>query len=1107
MITNMKYTIDKQRELKISPFVWLDTYSLLRISTNNLTLSQVLKGINTVILKLESSTSKGFLTSQNLKLFPVICEILPSFLNEDELQSKEYISGDKSMESYKWIYNVILLNLYLQCLEILNKDLTKEDIEVVGDLKAKESEIYSMLDPSIRYHIQKRGIGIKENIYIGFDTEFTKKDLNHNDLISSQLAVTTQSYIQIPRVTKYQISKIDEATNELKKEKKNSSIFNYSKVETTIQMALNEIRRIKFEQHDTNLFVLTEGLKRIKGISYYEHEDKTVFSLPRSLIQPYIHYGNSFSIKAIIQISSGIAKHSLEEKYRKIMRLITDISSNKFSILDGKAKLETELNTKYICYDEIEELKTGVEQTLPVLNTKIMEDLDEKSLTRKYITDLFPQKISVTRNRNYYIIAHLTPADLSLMSDFERVKEDLSIVNGSFVTLGKPLKYCGRKIHVRDTMLLAPGGSKSLANIGRLYGDAFNKLKISTKDLEDMQGFLQRDKEKFTEYAIRDSLISLIHAVWMEDFNFKIGGFGIPVSLSALGRNYVKSMWKAESYSGYQISSKYSLGDVGTTVTPKGLNVISDLGFVLPYYIVNYKGGRNECYMYGVDRDQVWYDYDLISAYTTVMSTAGHPEYDKCRRLTLDELGALRKEEILYSYLILRADFEFPADTKYPSIPCYVDENCTVYPLRGSCVLTGSEYLLALNQNCVLKILDIFQIPFKSGEYSEHKPFSSILKSVQEQRRDYPKGTINNMMYKEIGNSIYGSVVRGIGNKRKFDIKSKGTIRMIGDNLTNPLIASWTTAFVRSIIGECLHSIQQLGGLVVSVTTDGFLTNMKDLDEKLKRYLYGEFKNIRMQLSNDNTGLELKNWGRGIISWSTRGQLGVESGIVATTGFQHRVYAGKEEFLKGFLGVLKSDTKTLEFSQSRLRSASEIYKKGGHVTMIHRDQIFRMHFDNKRVLEWECTIPSTIEHLIDSKPLTSVSQGKNLRFLSRMSKNKLYAKFTNDVKNKKNISCKNKEKEGLIRSFVKGLLSTPPKYNLNRIELTNYTEIIEFLRLYDPSIKLSENTLAVIKSRVNNQKIQWTPVKETEKSREFVSFVQRKFKEFNVSEFYGLGEK
>lgn len=1102
-ITKMIYTIDMQREVKICKLVWLDSFSSLRI-TNSLTLKNTLEGIEAIITMLESSTSKGFLSTQDLRLFPVFSEILPSFLIGDIENTTEFINGEKSMDSYKWLYNVIIVNLYLLCLEELNKDLTNEKIDVLSDLKVKESELYLMLDPSIRHHIQKRGISVKENIYIGFDTEFIKKDLELNELISTQLAVTTRTSIQIPRVTKYQISKIDEDTNELIKEKKNSSIFNYKKIETSIQMCINGIRKVKFEQHDVKVLVLTEGLKMIKGLNYFEHEEKIVFSLPRSLIQPYIHFGDSFSFKEIIQIASGIAKPFLGKNHLIIMSLLKDISSNNFSIEEGKVKLESELNKKYAGYTTIAELKSGFE-LLPTSYNAVKEDLEEKRLTRNFITDLFPQKVSVTKSRNYYIIAHFTPADLSMMLDFNEIKEDLSIVNGSFVTLGKPLKYCGRNIHIRDTMLLAPGGRKSLAEIGKLYGEALNKIQISKDDLDNMQGFLARDKAKFTEYALRDSLISLIHAAWMEDFNFKIGGSGIPLSLSALGRNYVKSMWKEESYPGYQISSKYLLGDVATSVTPKGLNVISDIGFVLPYYISNYKGGRNECFMYGVDRDHNWYDYDLSSAYTTIMSMAGHPEYDKCRRLSVMELMVLRKEEILYSYLIIHADFEFPLDTKYPSIPCYVDENCTIYPLNGSCVITGAEYLLALNQRCVLKIHDIFLIPFKNSEYCEHKPYASILKTVQEQRRGHAKGTISNMMYKEIGNSIYGSVVRGIGNKRKFDIKSKGTIRMTGDILTNPIIASWTTAFVRSVIGECLHSIQELGGLVVSVTTDGFLTNIDRLDEKLvSKYLYGEFKNIRMLLANENIGLELKNRGKGIIAWSTRGQLGIESKIIATTGFQHRVYTTKEEFLKGFLGVIKSETKTLEFSQSRLRTATEIYKKGGHVTMLHRDQLFRMHFDNRRVLEVESTIPPTIELLIDSKPLTSVSQGKNLRFISRLSKNKLYAKYTSEGKSKISISSRNKEEEVIVRTFIKGLLSTPPRYKLNRLELISYTDIIDYIQKYNPLIKITENSLAVLKLRINTKGIQWMPVKKSMKSQEFVLFVQQQFKEFDVDEFYGL---
>jgi hypothetical protein len=226
-------------------------------------------------------------------------------------------------------------------------------------------------------------------------------------------------------------------------------------------------------------------------------------------------------------------------------------------------------------------------------------------------------------------------------------------------------------------------------------------------------------------------------------------------------------------------------------MTPKGLQALGEIGFVLPYYIANYKGGRNECFMYGVDNSaEMWCDYDLTSAYTTVMSMAGHPDYGSCKLLSVDELLKMSREDVLYSYLIIRAEFEFPECVKYPSIPCYVDETCTVYPLKGSCVITGAEYLLALSQQCRFNYFEIYLTPFSQSEYKDTRPFSVVLKTVQEQRREYPKGSISNLMYKEIGNSIYGSVVRGIGDKRKFDIKSKSSVRMVGDDLTNPLIAS-----------------------------------------------------------------------------------------------------------------------------------------------------------------------------------------------------------------------------------------------------------------------------------------------------------------------------
>ena len=166
------------------------------------------------------------------------------------------------------------------------------------------------------------------------------------------------------------------------------------------------------------------------------------------------------------------------------------------------------------------------------------------------------------------------------------------------------------------------------------------------------------------------------------------------------------------------------LGDSGSVQTPKGLNQLAKTGLNLGFYIVNFKGGRNESFMYGSDDKTLWYDYDLVSAYTTVMAMMGHPAYNYHRNLAEDDLKSMTESDILYSFLIIQCDFEFPNTVKYPSIGCFIDETTTVYPLKGSAFLTGAEYLLARSQGCKLDIKSINHIPFAKDVY----PFKKTIK-------------------------------------------------------------------------------------------------------------------------------------------------------------------------------------------------------------------------------------------------------------------------------------------------------------------------------------------------------------------------------------------
>jgi len=470
-----------------------------------------------------------------------------------------------------------------------------------------------------------------------------------------------------------------------------------------------------------------------------------------------------------------------------------------------KANITTETNTNPDNYinntNTNNNNNTTKTNTNTNTNTKIdQEDEELKCLSRKYHHLFTGGRISFTYYLNNILIGHNTPADLSLLKDFESFKPELDLVNKSIITLGKGFRYGKYNVVIRDTMLLAPAPQKKLANIGKLYN--FEKIELSEFEITNMDILLKTNPNKFQEYAMKDSLITLKHALWMEGFYFNINGLGVPTTLSHIGNKFVKEYWIRTGYPGYQmeVAPEYLIGEASIIQTPQGLSKIGDLGLKLSLYISNYKGGRNESFMYGVDinNGNSWYDYDLVSAYTTVLSKAGHPDYVNGVRIAKENLRIMKEDYLLNSYTIIKCNFVFSDNVKYPSIPMYVDETTTVYPLEGEgAVLTGAEYLLAKSQGCQFEIEEVYTIPFLQTDETDLEtgssvlyPFNDIIKDIQRKRREHPKGTISNLMYKEIGNSIYGSVVRGMSDKRKYDNKLGKPVRMHAHYLTNPIIAS-----------------------------------------------------------------------------------------------------------------------------------------------------------------------------------------------------------------------------------------------------------------------------------------------------------------------------
>jgi hypothetical protein len=172
------------------------------------------------------------------------------------------------------------------------------------------------------------------------------------------------------------------------------------------------------------------------------------------------------------------------------------------------------------------------------------------------------------------------------------------------------------------------------------------------------------------------------------------------------------------------------------------------------------------------------------------MSAAGNPDYNKGRRITIQELESMSVNELIYSYTIIKCEFSFPG-IKYPSIPCYTDETTICFPLSGKGIITGSEYLLAKNQGCALTIEEVYYIPFERGDNGPiNHPFKEVIKELQTKRREHSKGTLLNALYKDLANCIYGIVVKGMSNKLRFDTETRTTKRMDAGELSNPIISS-----------------------------------------------------------------------------------------------------------------------------------------------------------------------------------------------------------------------------------------------------------------------------------------------------------------------------
>jgi len=488
-----------------------------------------------------------------------------------------------------------------------------------------------------------------------------------------------------------------------------------------------------------------------------------------------------------------------------------------------------------------------------------------------------------------YLVGHFTRADVPTFSDFQTLTKMMSSVRNTFLSIDGhiALKYffdddktAELKILVRDTMLLTPAASKSLAELGDLVG--LEKLKLDEdpkKDLfykKNMDVLLDENPVLFEKYALRDAEICVRYADQLVgQTKALLGSTKIPVTLTSIGVDLLLKSWKEDlkldplAVLGKEVVSEHRYSEQKGYYEDKDRIVdIEEISWHIGLATECYHGGRNEQFWFGPGFEADWTDYDLSGAYPTGMALICEPDWKRVYvSLNEDDYTPLTMG-------VANVEFEFPENVEFPTLPVRTD-NGLIFPRKGISNCAAPEIFLAKSLGAKLKIRHGVIVPNRT----DTKIFGQFIQQCAERRKSFKKGSLQELFWKEVSNASYGKTAQGLHEKRVFDLRSRTTQPLPQSKITNPFFAAYITSFVRAVLGEVINALPNTA-CVFSCTTDGFLTSATsdEIREAIKGPLAREFSQSRLNLSGDPTVLEIKHQIKRPLGWRTRGQATLKQG-------------------------------------------------------------------------------------------------------------------------------------------------------------------------------------------------------------------------------------
>uniref|UniRef100_UPI0040476F6B DNA polymerase n=1 Tax=Rheinheimera sp. TaxID=1869214 RepID=UPI0040476F6B len=498
-----------------------------------------------------------------------------------------------------------------------------------------------------------------------------------------------------------------------------------------------------------------------------------------------------------------------------------------------------------------------------------------------------------------YLVGHFNRADLPTFRNIGEISKKLDSLRGTFMSVKGGINnslYVGFEfegggqpividIGIRDTITLTPNLRTKLSDIGDLVGVEKVRLHEDPKEEKrlksNMRTFMLENPELFEKYAMRDSDICVHYLRTMIDlYQQNTSKKEVPFTLSQIGVDILLEHWKSEppikgeSYK-LDVLGKEKFQDQYFHVASGKTKFHTREDFVELIYphqtLVTecYHGGRNEQFQFGVSKEDDWFDYDLTSAYPISMSLLGLPDWESIRFAHDNSL--IDRLDSPHQLVFAQVEFCFPELTRFPCIPVR-SRSGPVFPLSGKAFASAPELFLAKQLDCEIRVIQGLSLKVDES----HHPFYGFIKHTvtkrKEEREVHGKGSMNEVFWKEVTNSVYGKVAQGLGFKRRYDLRQRGGKNLEPSKVTQPFYAAHITSYIRAALGEIMNRTP-VTKEVFSVTTDGFITNVNQ--EQIKRCCTGKIVQDFTKMVRDIRGeeaLEVKHRVRQLIGWKTRGQ-------------------------------------------------------------------------------------------------------------------------------------------------------------------------------------------------------------------------------------------